>query len=330
MFRGTKINVYIKLMATLGISAKQLLAKTGITPSHIKNPEGLITREMYHAALRNMMELSKNPGIAFSLGNVLEPGDLGIVGYAMLSSSTLRQVISIWQQYSNPLVGALANIDSALPANSGYEFTLSSSSQFEIFRRFEIEESLVEGMKLVKILTGINPVVHRAKFSYPEPSYSALYKSFFTCPIQFNASKTVIRFLKPSLDSPLSTGNPELYKVCAEHCKEVLQHLPNAGPLYSSLRDLFLSGPGSLPDLHVAASKLGMSESNLRRKLRADGTNYQDLKDQFRLDLSFQLLTSGHMTPKEVAYFLGFTTPSSFYRTFKRWTGQTVREYLRS
>jgi AraC-like DNA-binding protein len=34
------------------------------------------------------------------------------------------------------------------------------------------------------------------------------------------------------------------------------------------------------------------------------------------------------MTPKQVAYLLGFTSPSNFSRAFKGWSGQTVGHFL--
>ena len=101
-----------------------------------------------------------------------------------------------------------------------------------------------------------------------------------------------------------------------------MQSDPDSSQLRDRLRELFLANPSLLPDLKQAAHTLGMSERNLGRKLSSEGLTYQALKDQFRLDLSRQLLVSGNVAQKEVAYLLGFTTPSAFSRAFKSWTGQ--------
>jgi AraC-like DNA-binding protein len=68
----------------------------------------------------------------------------------------------------------------------------------------------------------------------------------------------------------------------------------------------------------------------MRRLLQADGVSYEDLKAEFRLDLSRQLLLDARMPPKQVAFFLGYTTPSSYSRAFKAWTGQTIQNFLRT
>jgi AraC-like DNA-binding protein len=77
-----------------------------------------------------------------------------------------------------------------------------------------------------------------------------------------------------------------------------------------------------------AARRLGLSTRTLRRRLEQENTSYQDLLDQFRRDLALEYLRSGHMAPKEIAYVLGFSSPSTFRRAFKTWTNETVGEFL--
>jgi AraC-like DNA-binding protein len=80
--------------------------------------------------------------------------------------------------------------------------------------------------------------------------------------------------------------------------------------------------------LNAAGLALAMSSSTLRRQLESSGQSYQGIKDEFRFDLAGEYLRSGHMAPKQVAYLLGFTSPSAFSRAFKGWSGQTVGQFL--
>ena len=329
MISVTKIRIYIKLMESRGISSKQLLAGTGVTPKLVSDPAGLLTREMYYAIILNMLNLSNDPGVAFYLGEFINVGDLGIVGYAMLSSETLGQAIRIRQQYMNSLFTTQIKIEGARKTKPGYEMTISSPSLNETLRRFEIEEYFAEGLHYLKMLTGQNPVIRNISFPYSKPSYGAMYNKYFRCPIEFDAKKAVIRVESPDLDTLIPSGNAEFHKVCAQHCQQVMQSLNRDGHLKAKLRDLFLARPGSLPELPAAAASLGMSERNLRRMLLEYGLTYRGLKEEFRLDLSRELLVSGRMAPKEVAYFLGYSTPSGFGRAFKEWTGLTIHQQLK-
>jgi AraC-like DNA-binding protein len=329
MFRATKIGAYVKAFQRRGISAKRLLAGTNIDIRNIPHSDYMITLEQYEAVVANMMELTGNPGVAFTVSDILiDVRELGILGYAMLSANSLRQAVAIWMEYSNSLAGTPTNIESTRDISPGYEMTFSSPLKGGVLHRFETEELLIHGMERVTYLTGIRPVISKVSFSYPEPPHSAMYREHYQCPVVFDAPKTVVRVLQPELDVPIKTRNEELFQICAQHCQKVMRLIPEAGILRSQLRSLFLLTPANLPDLCEAGLKLGLSVSTLRRQLDASGQSYQAVKDEFRFDLAREYLLSGHMSSKQVAYLLGFQTPSAFARAFKGWSGQTVGDFL--
>jgi AraC-like DNA-binding protein len=75
------------------------------------------------------------------------------------------------------------------------------------------------------------------------------------------------------------------------------------------------------------ADQLGISVRNLQRRLRALGTTYQNLLDEARQGLSMKLICEGDLPLYEVAYMVGYTEPSAFYKAFRRWTGSTPGDY---
>ena len=328
MFRATKIIGYLKVMKAMGVSPKRILTGTKIDLTRVADADYLISLEQYESVVANMMKHSGNPGIAFMLADALNVGELGILGYAMLSASSLRQALNVWIEYSNSIVGAPINVESYHDVAPGYELVVSSPLKFGALRRFETEELLVQGMKLVLDITGVKPVLGKVSFAFPEPPYRERYAEYCQCPIAFDAANTVFRVLQPDLDAPITTGNVELFQICAQHCHQVMKSIPQAGPLRSRLRSMFLTMPGKLPDIKAASEALGLSTSTLHRQLLASGQSYQAIKDEFRYDLAREYLRSGHMSAKQVGYLLGFASPSVFSRAFKSWSGHTVGEFL--
>ena len=73
--------------------------------------------------------------------------------------------------------------------------------------------------------------------------------------------------------------------------------------------------------------RLGISVRNLQRRLKALGTTYQNLLDEGRQALAMKVIREGDMPLYEVAYLVGYTEPSAFYKAFKRWTGSTPGDY---
>jgi AraC family mar-sox-rob regulon transcriptional activator len=75
------------------------------------------------------------------------------------------------------------------------------------------------------------------------------------------------------------------------------------------------------------AAQLGMSPTTLRRRLRADHTNYQFLLDRARQYRCERTLDAAWLPGKCLADELGYLEVNSFYRAFRRWTGMSYSDY---
>ncbi|VUD48036.1 putative HTH-type transcriptional regulator [Thalassocella blandensis] len=84
---------------------------------------------------------------------------------------------------------------------------------------------------------------------------------------------------------------------------------------------------GNMPSAEAVASQLNMSVTTLRRQLQKDDTSYQRLKDECRMEAAFHYLSCQELSNTDIAEKLGFDEPSAFFRSFKKWTGQTPGEY---
>ena len=327
MIRIAKIRVYLELLQEKSISAKRLLAGTGIELSALADPNYLVDIEQHDAVVMNLIRLSGESDIAFDIGGRFDPSDMGIVGYALLSSRNVRNAMSIWLQYSNSLIGSPLRLVVTEQGSKKWSMTVAPFSHQAELQRFYIEEFLVSGMKLVRMIASQSVSFHKLSFAYPPPPHRASYKKWFNCTLEFDAPQTVFSFKSPSLDSPIQTSNDELNQVVSQYCRNVLQQLPRSGNVEPRLRSLFLTSSSRLPGQDEASKHLGFSHRTLHRRLQGNGRTYRQLKDDFRLDLARQYLDSGHLSQKEISHALGFGSPSAFSRAFKTWTGQTPGEY---
>jgi len=82
-----------------------------------------------------------------------------------------------------------------------------------------------------------------------------------------------------------------------------------------------------MPGFDELTRLLGMSARTLRRRLEKEGTSYQRIKDVARRDAAIALLSREGLTVSEVAERVGFSDPSAFHRSFKKWTGQSPGSY---
>ena len=70
-----------------------------------------------------------------------------------------------------------------------------------------------------------------------------------------------------------------------------------------------------------------MSAPTLRRRLKREGTTFQQLKDTCRCEAAKDYLGRSDLSINAVARQMGFTDPSAFHRSFKKWTGKTPGDY---
>ncbi len=90
--------------------------------------------------------------------------------------------------------------------------------------------------------------------------------------------------------------------------------------------DLLLRGDLSRLRSEEVADHLHVSPTTLRRRLRADRTNYQHILDHVRQYRCAELLEKRWLPGKSVAWELGYAEVNSFYRAFRRWTGQNYSD----
>ncbi len=166
--------------------------------------------------------------------------------------------------------------------------------------------------------------------SYAEPTHVEHYKGLFNCEHHFDMPRTGFSFDKKYLSCPVIVGAEEL-RVFLEHAPADLMVTPGTDNSYATrIKGIALrqqrEGRG-FPDFVTVASELCVSPQTLRRKLQAEDTSYQTLKDDLRRDIAIDKLVNEKLSVAEIGQLLGFVEPASFTRAFKQWTGVSPAQY---
>lgn len=134
---------------------------------------------------------------------------------------------------------------------------------------------------------------------------------------------------EPQLNySPANLSNPALLKALQEQTERQIKELQQNDNIVNQVRSTLANMmETSIPRRERVASKLGMSERTLQRRLLEAESSYQQILDTLRLQLSKEWLIRNDWPISKVAVRLGFTEPRSFQRRFKTWTGMSPGEY---
>jgi AraC-like DNA-binding protein len=156
------------------------------------------------------------------------------------------------------------------------------------------------------------------------------YQQLFGCPIYYGQLRDEFVFETRYLKYPLVQNERSLkeFLQAAPYPLMVMKGSRDDGSLVARVRAMighdFSQG---FPSFERITEALNMSAPTLRRRLKKEGTTFQQLKDECRRDAAMAYLGNSELSINAVAALMGFTDPSAFHRCFKKWTGQTPGEY---
>lgn len=82
-----------------------------------------------------------------------------------------------------------------------------------------------------------------------------------------------------------------------------------------------------LPNASEVAEYLNISVTTLHRRLGSEGYSFQTLKNESRMEAAIHYLNCPDISTAAISDLLSFENPSTFYRSFKKWTGLPPGEY---
>ena len=84
-----------------------------------------------------------------------------------------------------------------------------------------------------------------------------------------------------------------------------------------------------LPSLETMAERLGMHRRTFQRALAGEGTSYSHLTERVLFRRAATLLGDQGLSVTSISVELGYSSPSSFVRAFRRIAGVTPMAYRR-
>ncbi len=196
-------------------------------------------------------------------------------------------------------------------------------------RRFADETFLVMVHGLMCWLAGQRIPLLSAEFAFARPPHAPEYMVMFSQALRFDAEATAIRFDSRILASPVVQNAATLKQFLRTAPQSVFLKYKNedswTARVRRRLRDSLVAS--DWPVLEDVAQEFHVAPTTLRRRLNAEGTSYQGIKDDLRRDAAIHHLCHSAMSVADIASALGFQDPSAFHRAFRKWCGAQPGEY---
>jgi len=297
------------------------IERAGLSGSDVESGDGLS-----HSHLDVVVEFIRQqvPDLTLRMLKSSELLDLGLMGYAALSSGTVGNGIKVMLRYQELTSDRYTE---ATAMEDGYFYIRPIPRWQHVAHLRNIAEDCLGGnWRVFELLLGPDADLRGASahFAFPEPGYSDAYRDVFNpCVVKFNAESTELRIPQKWMELPVASANIVMSGVTAAVCERMLG--PGRGTRMDTpraVRRLLLSRPGKrMLRLEEAAEQLLMSTAQLRKRLYRAQTSYKNIVLETRMGLARHYLESTPLSIQEIAFLLDYAQPGPFSRAFKKYYG---------
>jgi AraC-like DNA-binding protein len=152
------------------------------------------------------------------------------------------------------------------------------------------------------------------------------YRARFEVPITFRADRLGLAYQTRDLDLAISEQNRELHDLATSYLDSQLPRGRTAFAIQVRQAIEALLGTGTCGHRQVAHA-LYMHPRTLQRRLRDEGTTFEEIKDETRRDLAQRYLAQPDLPLTQITALLDYSEQSALGRSCRRWFETTPREY---
>jgi AraC-like DNA-binding protein len=322
LVRSAALSKYADLARSAGLDPVAMVAEVGIDPVCLDEPDLRIPVASVGSLLDNSARRTGWSDFAFRLAESRAFSVSGPLAMLAREQAVLRDAIAVHNRFMHLHNEALhvwleedaltASLRLEYPGLKGptrqtVELSVAMSHRW-------LRQTLPEGWRprLVCFTHEPQPDMRSAMRLFPKVEYLA----------DFNG----IIFSAKDLNLPVA-GYAQLERYARQYVDSIATHAGRTTT--EKVRQLALTLlPLGAPTLGKIARSLGLDERSVRRRLAKEGSGFNEVLNQMRLELVQRYLLGVQRKHTEIALLLGFTGSTVFARWFRGQFGCTPSEWI--
>jgi len=311
-------------LKSIGLSMENILEKAGI-PNILWKEEIQFSTEEYYLFLKEIDEVITDEQI-LAISNVDNLNMFIPSFFAALSSKNGLEGIKRLAKYKKmigPVFLEIKEFEEIVQVQYFFEQKEKELPRFAV---------LNEQLMLINLLNKgigkrISPVSVTSPFEYGE-----LLSKQINTTVNKGVQNEMIFSMK-DLKKPFLTANNIMVEYLEPQLKQKLAEIENQISETFTARvqkKLFQLIPGGQFSLENIAEEFGISTRTVQRNLAVENIKFNQIVKNVQKIMTLNYLESKELSIDEIAYLVGYTETSSFYRAFKGWTGKTVLQYQKN
>ena len=323
-YSAPAVSLTLKIIESYDIDPVPLLKKLGIDPKLIEDPNARFEYAKIDQLWFDAAAIANDPAFGLRAARYWHPSQMGALGYAWLTSSSLYTALRRLVNHMSILTeGATLTLDES---EDEYSMHLNYRG---ISKQQPTRTDSFMAMLLAMCRANCGESFHPTSISltHAEPDDPAKFNTLFECPVHFGAAENRFKLSKEVADKRLISANPQLSQINDQIITEAVAKLEKDNIFAQVKAEIIKQLPyGNVTDTTVADA-LNIAQRSLQRKLENENTTFRSILNELRLELSQKYLQNSNMNLIDVAFNVGFGQYSSFSRAFKQWTGMTPSAY---
>lgn len=335
-------NDYLKLLvataAKFGVPQSEIIRRCQIPLSFLTDMSSneRLSFELWTEYVGRILELLPDRGLGYQFGFNCKITNHGALGFALLTNSTIGQVLNDLQNYYNMRVHKMdlsifnKNDKILIRFNPLYQLPSELNEfQKDSINKFYIESAMIDVVTNLQLITNYNLTGISVDIAWDTPPYHHFYEKRLPA-FNFNKQFNQISFDIKSLDLPLTFSSTTAYNIAKDiMSKEFLFHYDQDSKIILKVNQQLKFVPGlGFPTLTEVAKRLKISERTLKRELASANTTFSALLQSKKFEITRKLIDSNRNI-QEISDLLGYSHISAFSRAFIGWTGKNPSDYIR-
>lgn len=299
-----------------GIAVDEVLARHRVPRAQLSERDARFDTALVLSVMDELARSSARPSFGAHIASFIDGSAFGLLGFVVASCATLEQAWTRFAQYTRLLCDELRFELEPRGEQVAVVYSLACDRSSNTLYEMALVHLVMASRKGTqgRFAPSLVRFRHRAD--------EAALRAAIGAPIESSSTECALLCDRSALSLSLRGSNRALLDVLESHATLVLGTLAPSDDfiarVHHEIRVVLHQGE---PTLDAIAARLHLGGRTLQRRLKDEGLTFRAAVDHVRFECARERLENPEVSVAEVAYSLGFSSPSAFSSAYRRWAG---------
>lgn len=331
MVRASGARGYRELMRSLGHDPARLLRRCRIPARSLDDDDALLPLRSTVQLLELSAAETNTPDFGLRMSRSQDISVLGPLAIVLRNAPTVKSALDYASRYlfvHSPGIVLSVHDDSSV-IRDGAEVSIEVRVDGGAPRRQTVDLCLADLHHISLLLAGSHYDLRAVTLPHTPLAPLSVYRQFFGAPVIANQPRAGLHVSRGTMQSNLKAVDHSLRQIAVDYLATHFRSPDQA--LAERVRQMLRRTLGTTQaSKDAVADLLGMHPRTLQRRLDAEGSSFEAIREELRQEAALRYLRETRIPLGQLAGILGFSEQSAFTRSCRRWFGQSPSELRKS